>query len=83
MATYTQYKYSLFFFKSVSIFWDNILVKAIEVLPVCLLPIINSLCPLPIGNKQSITKIPVWRGWFTLPLVIIPGPFFSFNDLNY
>ena len=47
-----------------------------------MLPIINSRWPLPIGNKQSITKIPVCKGWLTLPLVIIPGPFFSFKDLK-
>ena len=46
---------------------------AIEVLPVCLSPIISSLCPLPIGNMESIARIPVSIGVFTDFLSTIEG----------
>ena len=46
---------------------------AIVVLPVCLSPKINSLCPLPIGTNASIAVIPVRRGVSTGCLVITPG----------
>ena len=35
--------------------WFKILSTAIDVLPVLVSPIINSLCPCPIGTKLSIT----------------------------
>jgi len=38
---------------------------AIAVFPVCLSPIINSLCPLPMGIIESIGLIPVCKGSFT------------------
>ena len=59
----------LFWFKNVSI--------AIAVLPVCLSPIINSLCPLPTGIRESIAFNPVCIGSFTDCLGIIPGAFAS------
>jgi len=46
---------------------------AIDVLPVCLSPIINSLCPRPIGNIESIARIPVSSGTLTDLRSIIPG----------
>jgi hypothetical protein len=50
---------------------------AIAVFPVYLSPIINSLCPLPIGTKQSTAFKPVYIGSWTLFLGIIPGAFNS------
>ena len=41
--------------------------------PVCLSPMINSLCPLPIGTKLSTALIPVCIGSFTEIRGIIPG----------
>ena len=46
---------------------------AIAVFPVCLSPMINSLCPLPIGIIESIAKIPVWSGVSTDFLIITLG----------
>ena len=46
---------------------------ATAVLPVCLSPIINSLCPLPIGTKLSIDLSPVCIGSLTDLRGIIPG----------
>jgi len=50
---------------------------AIAVLPVYLSPMINSLCPLPIGTKQSTAFNPVYMGSETDYLGIIPGAFNS------
>lgn len=50
---------------------------AIAVFPVCLSPMINSLCPLPIGTKQSTDLRPVYIGSFTDFLGIIPGALIS------
>jgi len=47
------------------------------VLPVCLSPIINSRCPLPIGTRLSIALIPVNNGTLTGIRSIIPVAFFS------
>ena len=49
------------------------ILKTKEVLPVLLSPIINSRCPLPIGIKQSIIKVPVINGVLTADLAIILG----------
>ena len=46
---------------------------AMAVLPVCLSPIINSLCPRPIGNIESMARIPVSIGSLTDFLSTIPG----------
>ena len=54
-------------------FWLIIVSIAIAVLPVCLSPIISSLCPLPIGVKASIAVKPVCNGSHTDFLVTIPG----------
>lgn len=43
--------------------------------PVCLSPMINSLCPLPIGTKLSTALIPVCIGSFTEIRGMIPGAF--------
>ena len=43
------------------------------VFPVCLSPIINSLCPLPIGIRLSMAFKPVCIGSLTDFLGIIPG----------
>ena len=53
-------------------FWFNIASIATWVLPVCLSPIINSLCPLPIGTRASIALIPVSIGSWTDFLAITP-----------
>jgi hypothetical protein len=45
--------------------------------PVCLSPMINSLCPLPIGTKQSTAFNPVYIGSCTDFLGMIPGAFNS------
>ena len=45
---------------------------AIAGLPVCLSPIISSLCPLPIGIIESIAFIPVCKGTLTDLRSIIP-----------
>jgi hypothetical protein len=50
---------------------------AIAVFPVYLSPMINSLCPLPIGTKQSTDLSPVCMGSKTDYLGIIPGAFNS------
>ena len=47
--------------------------KAIDVFPVCLSPMINSRCPLPIGIIASIETIPVCNGSQTDCLAMIPG----------
>lgn len=47
--------------------------KAIDVLPVLESPIINSLCPCPIGTKLSTTFIPVSKEVLTGDLAIIEG----------
>ena len=58
---------------SLIFFWFRIVSIITAVLPVCLSPIINSLCPLPIGIKLSIALIPVCIGSCTDFLGIIPG----------
>jgi len=50
---------------------------ATAVFPVYLSPIINSLCPLPIGTKQSTDLSPVYIGSCTDFLGIIPGALIS------
>lgn len=50
---------------------------AIAVFPVYLSPMINSLCPLPMGTKQSTAFNPVYMGSETDYLGIIPGAFNS------
>lgn len=50
---------------------------AIAVFPVYLSPMINSLCPLPMGTKQSTAFNPVCMGSSTDYLGIIPGAFNS------
>lgn len=50
---------------------------AIAVFPVYLSPIISSLCPLPMGTKQSTDFNPVYMGSNTDYLGIIPGAFNS------
>lgn len=50
---------------------------AIAVFPVYLSPMINSLCPLPMGTKQSTDFNPVYIGSVTDYLGIIPGAFNS------
>ena len=47
------------------------------VFPVCLSPMTNSLCPLPIGTKQSTDFKPVYIGSLTDYLGIIPGALIS------
>ena len=54
---------------------------AIAVFPVCLSPIINSRCPLPIGIKLSIALRPVCIGSDTDFLGIIPGALTSIRLL--
>ena len=56
---------------------------ATAVLPVCLSPIINSLCPLPIGINESIDFKPVCIGSLTDCLGIIPGAFTSTRFLFF
>lgn len=58
-------------------FWFKIESIAIEVLPVFESPIINSLCPCPIGTKLSTTLIPVSKGTLTDVLAIIEGALVS------
>ena len=55
---------------------------AIAVLPVCLSPIISSLCPRPIGIIASIALIPVWSGCLTGCRNITPGAFLSNGRLK-
>lgn len=43
--------------------------------PVCLSPMINSRCPLPIGTNESTALIPVCIGSLTEILGMIPGAF--------
>ena len=50
---------------------------AMDVLPVCLSPMISSRCPRPIGNMESIERIPVSRGTVTDLRSMIPGAGFS------
>ena len=50
---------------------------AIAVLPVCLSPMISSLCPLPIGINESIAFNPVCIGSLTDFLGMIPGALIS------
>ena len=50
---------------------------ATAVLPVCLSPIISSLCPLPIGIIASMAAIPVCTGSLTGCLWITPKAFLS------
>ena len=76
-ATYTQYN---FFFSSVPLFtlaWLMIVSIAIAVFPVCLSPMINSLCPLPTGTNESTAFNPVCIGSCTDFLTMIPGAFNS------
>ena len=47
--------------------------SAMAVLPVCLSPIISSRCPLPMGNMESMERIPVSMGLFTGWRSIIAG----------
>ena len=65
MATYTQ-------ITSLP-FWLMIVSVAMDVLPVCLSPIISSLWPLPIGNMESIDSIPVSIGSLTDLRSMMPG----------
>ena len=51
------------------------------VFPVCLSPIISSLCPLPTGMSESIAFNPVCMGSLTDSLGIIPGALVSTLDL--
>ena len=51
------------------------------VFPVCLSPIISSLCPLPTGMSESIAFNPVCIGSLTDSLGIIPGALVSTLDL--
>ena len=50
---------------------------AMAVFPVCLSPMRSSLWPRPIGNMESIARIPVAIGSFTLCLSTMPGASFS------
>ena len=50
---------------------------AIAVFPVCLSPIINSLCPLPIGIIESIAFMPVFKGTETGSRSTTPAAIFS------
>ena len=49
------------FVTSVSL-WFSIVSMAMTVFPVCLSPMINSLCPLPMGIIESIALSPVCKG---------------------
>ena len=62
-------------------FWFRNVSIAIAVLPVCLSPMISSLCPLPTGIKESIAFKPVCIGSLTDSRGIIPGAFVSTLDL--
>jgi len=59
------------------LFWFSIASTTIEVFPVCLSPIINCLCPRPIGIIVSIIVVPVKNGTFIAFLNIIPFAFLS------
>ena len=50
---------------------------AMAVLPVCLSPMMSSLCPLPIGTRASIAFIPVCKGEFTGERSRIEGALYS------
>ena len=54
-------------------FWFMIVSVAIAVLPVCLSPMISSLCPRPIGNMESIERRPVSIGTDTDLRSVMPG----------
>lgn len=72
-----QYNCFLVFPVSKFYFWLIIVSIAMAVFPVCLSPIISSLCPLPIGTKQSTDLSPVYIGSFTDCLGMIPGALIS------
>ena len=55
---------------------------ATAVFPVCLSPIISSLCPRPIGTMESTDFKPVWTGWSTDFLSITPGAIFSIGEVS-
>lgn len=73
MATYTQNSCLFKSPESKLVFWLIIVSIAIAVLPVCLSPIINYLCPLPIGTRPSTALRPVCIGSLTDFLGMIPG----------
>ena len=52
-----------------------------DVLPVVRFPMINSLCPRPIGNNASITIVPVSRGLEIGCRSIMPGTVCSTGDI--
>ena len=54
---------------------------AMAVFPVCLSPMINSLCPLPMGTRPSTALRPVCIGSLTDFLGMIPGALISTLDL--
>jgi len=82
IATYTLYKNLPLSPVSKFLFWLIMVSIAIAVFPVYLSPMINSLCPLPIGTKQSTDFNPVYIGSLTDYLGIIPGAFNSTLDLS-
>ena len=53
------------------------------VFPICLSPMINSLCPRPIGIAASITLIPVAKGVFTDSLSITEGAGLSIGKRSF
>ena len=72
-----QYNYFLVSPCSKAFFWLRIVSIAIAVFPVYLSPMISSLCPLPMGTRQSTAFNPVCMGSVTDSLGIIPGAFNS------
>ena len=54
---------------------------ATAVFPVCRSPIINSLCPRPIGTMLSIALIPVCKGSFTGLRAMTPSAFRSIGSV--
>ena len=75
IATYTQNNCFLVSPESKLVFWLIIVSIAIAVFPVCLSPMINYLCPLPIGTNPSTAFNPVCIGSLTDFLGMIPGAF--------
>lgn len=57
--------------------WFKIVSMATAVFPVCLSPMMSSLCPLPTGTRQSTALSPVYIGSWTDFLGIIPGALIS------
>ncbi|MPM37706.1 hypothetical protein SDC9_84325 [bioreactor metagenome] len=58
-------------------FWFIIVSVAMVVLPVCLSPMMSSLWPRPMGNMESIARIPVCKGVLTDFLSTILGALHS------